>query len=398
MRFLDRWLGVPLCWLLSLAAGNRQRSVHSAQARELRRILMIKLSEIGSLVLAYPLADVLNKKFPGSSLYLVTFAENKDVMRVLGYVPAQRLFSIRRDNLLVLLIDIARVIIRLRRLRLDVAIDLDFFSRATAVLAFLSAAKMRAGFSCPAPRGIYRGDLFTHYLIYRRGCHVSEQYRAFAGLFNAASPADASAAENLTGGFVLPRFKVQPVHCRRMENDLFALGKRGAQPLLLVHAGENTLRVRDWPESHFIELIRSCLDQLDCFVVLVGGTAGVEKARRIRSGVNDRRCVSLAGRTTLEELLALCSVARCLLAVDAGLAHIASLTPVRKTVFFGPESPRVFSPLPLDRTRILYRGMSCSPCLSVLNNRVSACRENRCLRDIRPQEVLSCLKEEMRAD
>ena len=50
-RAVDRWIGVPLCALLSLV--NRSLPPRPA-APTPRRVLIILLSEMGSLVLAYP--------------------------------------------------------------------------------------------------------------------------------------------------------------------------------------------------------------------------------------------------------------------------------------------------------------------------------------------------------
>jgi len=54
-----------------------------------KRILIILLSEMGSLVLAYPMFSHLKKKFPGVSLHVLLFEKNKECLEVLDAVPSE---------------------------------------------------------------------------------------------------------------------------------------------------------------------------------------------------------------------------------------------------------------------------------------------------------------------
>ena len=53
---------------------------------------------------------------------------------------------------------------RIRELQIDAAIDLEFFSRSSAALTYLSGAGSRVGFHTFFGEGPYRGDLMTHRL------------------------------------------------------------------------------------------------------------------------------------------------------------------------------------------------------------------------------------------
>jgi ADP-heptose:LPS heptosyltransferase len=94
----------------------------------------------------------------------------------------------------------------------------------------------------------------------------------------------------------------------------------------------------------------------------------------------------MLNRTGLEEMMELFIVSEALISNDCGLAHLAMLTPVKKFILFGPESPRVFGPL-TPNSYPIYSNLSCSPCLSVFSHRACACRDNRCLKTINPRQV-----------
>ena len=80
-----------------------------------------------------------------------------------------------------------------------------------------------------------------------------------------------------------------------------------------------------------------------------------------------------------------------LISNDFGLAHLAMLTTIKEFIIFGPESPEIFRSLKKD-ANIIYSNWPCSPCLSVFNHRNSACRDNKCLKAIEPNDVYELIK------
>jgi ADP-heptose:LPS heptosyltransferase len=82
-----------------------------------------------------------------------------------------------------------------------------------------------------------------------------------------------------------------------------------------------------------------------------------------------------------------------LLTNDGGPGHFASLTRIHTLVFFGPETGKLYGPLPGPmgpRARVYESGMACSPCLSAYNHRLTFCDgDNQCLKRIAPDPVLA---------
>ncbi|MBI4797333.1 MAG: glycosyltransferase family 9 protein, partial [Desulfarculus sp.] len=85
MRKIDRWVGVPLCWLCTLAlrawAWLRRRPRPSGAPR---RIVVIELAEIGGLVVAYPALAHLRRRFPQAEVYFLTFAGGQGILDLMG--------------------------------------------------------------------------------------------------------------------------------------------------------------------------------------------------------------------------------------------------------------------------------------------------------------------------
>ncbi|MEN6483473.1 MAG: glycosyltransferase family 9 protein, partial [Syntrophobacteraceae bacterium] len=96
---------------------------------------------------------------------------------------------------------------------------------------------------------------------------------------------------------------------------------------------------------------------------------------------------------SVRHLLALFHRASLLITNDGGPGQFAALTPVPSIIFFGPETPLLYGPL-TARAHCLHLQMSCSPCLTAYNHRLSACDgDNQCLRQIAPEEVLRLARE-----
>ena len=165
--------------------------------------------------------------------------------------------------------------------------------------------------------------------------------------------------------------------------------------MFLINPGEGRLPLREWPLDNFIILTRKILEDKNNCIILVGTDGCFHKAEKLLDEtLQKERCIDLSGKTSVLELLTIFTIADALITNDSGLAHLASLTKIQQFIFFGPESPRVFSPLG-DNVDLFYSSFPCSPCLSAYNHRKSACHDNKCLQAIGPQEVYDTISGKM---
>ncbi len=136
-----------------------------------------------------------------------------------------------------------------------------------------------------------------------------------------------------------------------------------------------------------IELGRRILDQHPhaCFAV-TGAPDEAAPAAEIARAIGTERVACMAGRTTLDELLVLYTLADVLVTNDSGPAHFAALTNVEVVALFGPETPELYSPLS-PRSHPIWAGLACSPCVNVFNHRFSPCNDNVCMRMIEVDQV-----------
>lgn len=390
-RWIDRWVGQLLC--LGVSAWdrlmNRGRPV-ARMSEQPRHILIILLSEMGSVVLAGPLFATLRARYPGVTLHVLQLRKNQEVARLLGLANQQHLHGLDDSSAWRLLRDIWRVTRTLRRLKLDTVVDCELFSRISSLMAYLSGAPVRTGFTPHTQEGLYRGSFLHHAIPYNPYQHISQQFLSLAdALLDDSIPrhkaAPLRALPQDSGLRVDFEATELQAYAARLQEDFPVLQER---QLVLLYAGGGILPERAWPAEHYAHLARG-LCSAGHVVGLIGLREDAPLARRLQASTDSPLCLDLTGYTrSIRELLMLFHRARLLITNDGGPGHFASLTPIRTLVFFGPETGRLYGPLG-PRATVLESGLACSPCLSAYNHRQTFCDgDNQCLKRIAPEPVL----------
>ena len=161
--------------------------------------------------------------------------------------------------------------------------------------------------------------------------------------------------------------------------------------MILNPNASDLLPLRKWQTEKFKSLAERILAAYPgALVVLTGAPSERAAAEALCRDLGSPRVVSMAGETSLPELLTLYSVADVLVTNDSGPGHFSSLTPVHAIVLFGPETPRLFGPLSSSST-VIWKELACSPCVSVFNHRLSPCRNNVCMQSITVDEVFEAV-------
>ncbi len=391
-RWIDRWVGQLLCAAVSawarLSGRGRPAAVLAAAPRHM---LVILLSEMGSVVLAGPLFATLRERYPGVTLHVLQLKKNQEVAALLGLAQPEHLHSLDDSSALTLMGDIWRVCRTLRALPLDAVIDCELFSRISSLLSYLSGAPVRAGFTPHTQEGLYRGSFINRAIPYNPYQHISKQFLSLADALqaNSAPRHKAAALRDMPADTALS-VTFSPAELasygRQLQTDFAALS---THRLVLLYAGGGLLPERAWPAAHYAR-VASGLCQAGHAVGLIGLRDDAALARDLQARAGSPLCLDLTGYTrSIRELLMLFHQADLLITNDGGPGHFASLTPIRTMIFFGPETARLYGPLG-PRATVLESGIACSPCLSAYNHRQTFCDgDNQCLKRIPPDPVLA---------
>jgi ADP-heptose:LPS heptosyltransferase len=397
MRRIDYWIGVPLCFLGSFF----QKTLHIfCQQKKIapKKVLFVELSEMGSAILVDPAMRKLQKE-TGANLHFAIFKKNKPSLDLLKTVSEENIYTIREDNLLSFVADTFKFLWWTRKRKIDAVIDLELFSRFTALLTGFSGAAYKVGFHAYFNEGLYRGSFLSHKVAYNPHIHIAKN---FIALVNALTSSQEEIPYSKTK-IEDEEITLAKVKYSASEKETVLDIVRGCfenldsakHKIVLINPNASELLIqRRWPQEHFAQLIKMILENSQRVIVLITGDPRErEEAQRLKEMVGNERCVHFAGKVTFAQLPLLYSVSELMVTNDSGPPHFAAITDMPTYVLFGPETPALYGSL--GKTTPIYAGLACSPCVSASNHRKTACKDNVCLKVIKPEYVFKIIRPEL---
>jgi ADP-heptose:LPS heptosyltransferase len=354
------------------------------------------MTEQGATVLAYRAMTRAIEMVGRENVYFWVFEENRPILDLMNLIPPENVIAVNATGLLRFVRETLSSLWRIRRLGIDATIDMEFFARASAILAYLTGASRRVGLHRFKAEGPYRGDLLTHRVQWNPYYHTAAAYYVLVEAL-LDDPRERPMLKRTA-----PRLDWAPPVLtftddeRRRAGEIInqAAGRVIDGPVVLLNPNAGDLMpLRRWPETRFVELAKRLIESDPSVSVGFTGSpaeqAGVEALVR---SVGSPRAFSLAGRTTLRELFAVYDLCDVLLTNDSGPGHFSSLTDIHAVVLFGPETPALYGPLGRN-AHVLYASLACSPCLNALNHRHSPCQNNVCMQDITVEQAFEKVRQ-----
>ncbi|MEM9022667.1 MAG: glycosyltransferase family 9 protein [Bacteroidota bacterium] len=355
------------------------------------KVLFLKFIEQGATVLAYSAIREVIERQGRDNVYFCVFQPNRAILDILNEIPAENILVIRDDSFLLFIRDAWRSIWAIRKRGIDTIIDMEFFARASAIFAYLAGARNRVGLHRFTSEQPYRGDLMTVKVQYNPYIHTARAYRLLVDALYQQQPGEVPWPKMPQADLAVATPRYRPTDALRnqvlqkLESDF-----GGAVPRSLVLLNPNAgdlLPLRKWETENFLTLGQQLLeDRPDVGLVITGAPSEKPHAEKLLAQFGSQRVISLAGKTSLEELFTLYTMADLLVTNDSGPAHFASMTDIHVVVLFGPETPELFAPLG-DRIHVVWKRLACSPCVNAMNHRFSACNNNLCMQLITVDEV-----------
>ncbi|NTV13184.1 MAG: glycosyltransferase family 9 protein [Desulfobulbaceae bacterium] len=394
MRKIDFYAGIPLT-CLGTQLDKLARLFRRAPSRP-QKILFVELSEMGSTILADPAMRKARDLF-AAELYFVIFAKNRPSLRLLNTIPEANIFTIREEGLFSIAVDVLRFRRWCRRKQIDTVVDLELFSRFSALLSWLSGAPIRSGFFAFHSEGLYRGDFLTHKVAYNPYLHIAKNFIALVNALAATKPELPYSKSQISDE------EIRLTAVTFSSGEKTAMRARIAQEfpdlpapedcgLVIINPNSSELLPqRRWAPENYVTLARMILAAAPTAQILITGSPSErEGSQLLVDQVNHPRCHNFTGYLRLEELPLLYAVADLMVTNDSGPGHFAAVTRMPTVVLFGPETPALYGSL--GNFLPVYAGLACSPCVSATNHRKTPCRDNVCLQVITPEMVFAQLQ------
>jgi len=350
---------------------------------QFRRILLIRLRQIGDVVFTTPAIHALRRRFPDA--HLTYIVEPAAAAVVAGNPHLDDIIIAPRRGGGRGLVDDVALGRRLHARRFDLAIDFHGGPRAS-LLTWMSGAPVRIGYQVAGRSWMYTRRVARPRELRPRHSVVN-QWDLLATLDIPAPDPSASPME----------MAADPTAAAAVADRLARAGVAGDDPLIVIHVSAGN-PFRRWPAAHFVDLVAALAtdDPARRIIVTSGPSEGdaagqiVSAARARLDGGAARRVLS-CGEFSLAELRALLDRAALYIGGDSGPLHIAATTGVPIVGLYGPTLPARSAPWRREVfvTESVDGGpLPCRPC----DQRVCAPGDFRCLTSILPAQVVDAAR------
>ncbi|SDD80583.1 lipopolysaccharide heptosyltransferase II [Sporomusa acidovorans] len=285
-------------------------------------ILIVKLSAIGDVIHALPVATALKQQFPAAKITWVVEKPAYDLLTNNPYIDELVIFDKAKYKSLGGLLKHGRALARqLKAKKFDLALDLQGLFKSAAII-YLSGATTRLGYcnmrelshlvSRPVFGPNQTGHVVDRYLDVVRalGCEVNQPVRF---------PIQITAEEAMSAEAVATH-----------------AGLRQGNRYVVLAPGTNW-PTKCWPVSHFAELA-NMLWQDQIIPVLIGGRGDQRLSEDISQSASIPP-VDLTGKTGLKQLAHVIKQAVCFIGGDTGPMHLAVAVNTPVIALFGPTDP-----------------------------------------------------------
>jgi ADP-heptose:LPS heptosyltransferase len=396
MRAIDYWVGIPLVFFSTLVSRlQRVIGLAASPVGSPRNILFIQLAEMGTMVVAYPALKKARELYPDATLHFLCFTQIRSSVEMLEIIPSENIITVDSHSALSLARDTLRFLWRARRRRIDTLINMEAFVRYSSLLSYWSGASRRVGFHRFNQEGAYTGDLLTHRVLHNGHIHAAHGFLDLVHALDAPPDQVPRVKRSRTMDCLdVPKISTDASAAAGIWRKLRAIHADIGPTRKLVVINPNAsdkFPMRRWPLESFTELARQLLDDPEVFVLITGLASDKADAQSMCAQLESPRALDLTGQTTMIELLHLFDLAHVLVTNDSGPAHFAALTGIHEIVFFGPEIPDRYRPL-TSRSDVIHTGYTCSPCIGPLNQRLSPCNDNLCLKSLGVETVAALVR------
>ena len=288
---------------------------------QIKNILVISLSNIGDIVLTFPVLDILRRDFPTAQLDVIVgpkgqtlVSDNPNLRTVFVYHKNQSPWAV------------LRLLYQLARQQYDLVVDLR-----NTMIPFLIFAKQTTPLLFKRPQGL----------------HMHRQH-----LKRLASVWDSSLASQEKIAFYISQTDQKRVRQLLNVTD-------GLEHYVVIAPGSRAENKR-WTEDGFAKLADHMIERYQYKVVLVGDDSEMLISARVQ-GLMKHQPLDLTGQLTLKQLGAVILGASLAVVNDSAPLHVASYLNVPVVAFFGPTDPDRYGPWSL-RSVVFRNNTQCLAC------------------------------------
>jgi lipopolysaccharide heptosyltransferase II len=337
---------------------------HVVDFQNIERILVIRLSSLGDILLTTPVLRVLREYCPAAQLDFLTKAAYQDVLRTNPCVDRLLLLEPQQS--------LREMLRRLRQTHYDIVVDLHRTLRSRLLYHGLLAKRKLA-----YTKRTIRRALLVHlgWNTLRAMTPVPELYMAPLRCLGMTAPLP-PLEMHLTAESqeAMQAYLQQVLHESRM------------RPLLAVAPGAHWSTKR-WPVERFAAVAQTLARSQQAAVVVLGSAEDRQLAQQLCQQLSVP-VLDSTGKLSLMHTAALLQQCHLLLSNDSGLMHMAAALRVPVVTIFGP-TVQEFGFYPFHATaQVVSAAIACRPCSTKGSTRCPR-GHHQCMQQVTVTDVLA---------
>jgi len=327
-----------------------------------QKILIIRLSSIGDIVLSTPLIRVLRNKFPNSQ---IDFIIKKEFSELLKYNPnLTNLIEFNTENGFK---ELLRLKSQILKENYDLIIDIHNNLRSIFLRMFTGAHVVRIN------KRVFKRFLLVKFKInlYKNAIHVVDRYIETLSNFSIKN-------DNQGLEIFVPEDTIEIAKNKINFSD---------KNLYIAIAPSAKHETKRWLPERFAQLGDKLAEKFKAKIILLGGKEDEDRCRFVEEMMVSKP-INLCGKTTLLESAAVLSMCKLLVTNDSGLMHIGSAMKTKIVAIFGSTVKEFgFFPYGVENI-VIEKNIPCRPCSHIGRNK---CPEGhfKCMRDIQVEDVFN---------
>lgn len=378
---IDRILFGALAYILDRMAfflGRFLNINHSITKENVKNVVIAKYLGLGSIVRSQVIIEDIKTVFPNAKIYYLTSKKNKAIFDIIRNVD--KVFTIDDAGIISMAFSTFNLIKNLLKIKVDVFMDLEVYSRYSTCISIMSCARNRYGF--------FRHDIhwhigvYTHMLYFNNQKNISEIYLQLSKYLTRSDNNYKS----------LPSFNFREDNKKEVEDYFLKNLKRKEKDLYIgINANASELALeRRYPPAYFTELIENLLNIKNVYIFLIGSPSErqyLEEEIYNKLNAKNRDKVFLtAGLFSLNGSIYLLSKFDLFITTDSGPLHFAYAQNINIISIWGPCSHFHYGIKNYKNDIAINTNAYCSPCIH-LTIRPPCRGHNICLQKIYPKII-----------
>lgn len=331
------------------------------------KILIIFLSGLGNMILFLPTLQVIRNTYPNAEItlwpreiFVYELIKNSNLVDKIVPYYHKNFKNLFKQTV---------IFLKLRKEKYDIIIN-TFFEKGYKAKLFTRSlrAKRRLGY-----KAYNLTDLcYSHLLTFNSNEHESDihfKIATFLSTNTAIKPFQLSLPDEKE------EFAKEFLKKNNITKDDILVG---------LHPGCSEFASnKRWPIERFAGVADTISQKYKAKIIIFGGKEEIPLSRKVITGMNISKPISLVGETTILQTAAVIKKCNLLISSDSGLMHLASAVATPLVAIFGPTSPTKNRPFGKESV-IIKKDLSCSPCYPS-----SKCKNRVCLSKISVDDVVA---------